>query len=101
MFPLFATGVIDKFAAGINDTSGIGGNFATGVIDTRGRWCCTLTCKYLCEFSQKIWNDPNATIRGLGEDDSQKNQKQKISWHCLSKRGVLNNFIYIVESAAA
>jgi hypothetical protein len=29
-------GVIDKFATGINDTSGIGGRFAAGVDDTGG-----------------------------------------------------------------
>jgi len=28
---------------------------------------------------QKIRNDPNGIIRGLGETDSRKNQKQKIS----------------------
>ncbi len=37
MFPLFATGDNDtggKFAAVVNDTSGFGGKFATGVVDT-------------------------------------------------------------------
>jgi hypothetical protein len=37
------------------------------------RWC-TLTCKYL-EFKKKL------KFQGLGEDDSWKNLKQKISWH--------------------
>ncbi len=39
VFPLFSTGVVDtgnKFASDINDTSGIGGKFAAGVIDTGG-----------------------------------------------------------------
>ncbi len=31
---------------------------------------------------EKIRNGLNGLIRGLGETDSWKNQKQKISWHC-------------------
>jgi hypothetical protein len=31
---------------------------------------------------EKIRNDPNVIIWGLGEGDSWKNLKQKISWHC-------------------
>jgi hypothetical protein len=34
---LFATGIVDtggKFSIGINDTSGISGKFAAGVVDT-------------------------------------------------------------------
>ncbi len=32
---------------------------------------------------EKIRNDPNGILRGLGEPDSwKKNQKSKISWHC-------------------
>ncbi len=34
---------------------------------------------------EKIRNDPNAIIRGLGESDLWKKLKQKISWHCLFK----------------
>ncbi len=45
------------------------------------RWC-TLTCEYLREFSKKIRNDPSVVFRGFGEDDSWKNLKQKIFWHC-------------------
>ncbi len=41
------------------------------------RWC-TLTCDYLREFSQKIQNDPNVIIRGLGEGDSWKKPEAKI-----------------------
>jgi hypothetical protein len=36
VFPLFATGVNDtggKLAVGVNNTSGIGGNFATSVVE--------------------------------------------------------------------
>ncbi len=43
-----------------------GGKFATGVVDTSG-------APWLAIFStncQKIWNDPNVIIRGLGEGDS-------------------------------
>ncbi len=63
----FAAGVVDtgcKFATGINDTGGIGGKFAASVVDTGGApW----------RILEKIWNDPNVIIRGLGlgEDDSQ------------------------------
>ncbi len=34
---------------------------------------------------EKIRNDPNGILRGLGETDSWKNQKSKISWHCRFK----------------
>ncbi len=47
------------------------------------RWC-SLTCEYLHELKEKIWNDPSVIFRGLEEDDSRKNMKQKISWHCPS-----------------
>ncbi len=62
--------LVAKFAAGVVDT---GGKFAAGVVDNGGnlrhRWC-TLTCEYLREFFQKIRNEPNVIIRGLGEGDS-------------------------------
>ncbi len=48
--------------------------FTTGVVDNKG-WI--LTCKFLCEFVEKIWNDTNVIFRGLGEDDSWKNPKEK------------------------
>jgi|688.fasta_scaffold429725_1 hypothetical protein len=31
---------------------------------------------------EKNWNHPNVIFRALGENDSWKNQKSKISWHC-------------------
>jgi hypothetical protein len=31
---------------------------------------------------EKIRNDPNVIIRGLGEGDSWKKPEPKISWHC-------------------
>ncbi len=30
---------------------------------------------------EKIWNGPTGILRGWGQTDSWKNQKQKISWH--------------------
>jgi hypothetical protein len=33
------------------------------------------------QIFEKIWNSSNGIIRGLGETDSWKNQKQKILWH--------------------
>jgi hypothetical protein len=77
LFPLFATGAIDaggKFTASVIDTGGKMppvsttpavlvtkfttnvndncGKFASGVADTSK--LCTLTCKYLSEFSKKF-----------------------------------------------
>ncbi len=40
------------------------------------RWC-TLTS----QIFEKVLNDPNFIFRGLVEDESWKNLKQKISWH--------------------
>ncbi len=37
------------------------------------------------QICKKIWNGPYGILRGLGETDSWKNQKSKISWHCLFK----------------
>jgi hypothetical protein len=60
VLPLFSTGVFDtggKFAAGINDTSGIGGKFSVGA-----PWLAIMS-----KIFQKIQNNLNAIIRGLGE----------------------------------
>jgi hypothetical protein len=74
----FAAGVGDtggKFASGVVDT---GSNFAARVIDTSHlhRWC-TLTCKYLREFSKKF----ETVLMGYsgvgGKLIHEKNQKQK------------------------
>ncbi len=43
---------------------------------------------------EKIRNDPYVISRGLGEGDSWKNLKQKISWHCPFK-GIKSAFIPI------
>ncbi len=87
MFPLYATGVINtggkfaagvvdtggKFATGINNTSSIGGKFAAGVVDTGGApWLANISANFW-----KIWNDPIAILRGLGEDDSRKKSEVK------------------------
>jgi hypothetical protein len=37
---------------------------------------------------EKNRNGPNCILMGLGETDSCKNQKLKISWHCPFKRGI-------------
>ncbi len=71
----FAASVDDtggKFAAGINDTSVIGGKFAASVV-------CTLTCKYLCEFSKKFEMTLMLLSEAWGKMINEKNQKQKIS----------------------
>ncbi len=76
MYPVFATGVIDtsgKFAAVISNTSGIGGKFAAGVVDTGGApWHANISVNFW-----KIRKDPNAIIRGLGEDDYEKTRSKK------------------------
>jgi hypothetical protein len=61
-----------KYAAGINNTSGI----AAGVIDTGGKFVpvsliqlVTLDMQISPRIVKKNFNDPNAIIRGLGEDD--------------------------------
>ncbi len=46
------------------------------------RWW-TWSCKYLREFSKKCRNSPTGILRSLGETDSWKNLKSKISWHCI------------------
>ncbi len=52
--------------------------FATGVVD---RWC-TLTCEYLREFSKKFEMVLREYSGAGGKLRYDKNQKQKISWHC-------------------
>jgi hypothetical protein len=79
LFPLFATGVNDtggKFAAGagVVDT---GGKFAAGVVDTGGNLppvsltpVVHLDLRIYPRIFEKVRNDPNVIIRGLGEGDS-------------------------------
>jgi hypothetical protein len=72
---------VAKFAAGFVDT---GGNFAASVVDTGGnlplgcRWYrCTLTCKYLREFSKKFETVLMGYSGSGGQLIHEKNQKQK------------------------
>ncbi len=74
----FATGVNDtggKFATGVNDT---GSKFATGVNDTGGKFATgVLELRISPRIFEKIRNDPNVIIRGLGETDSRKKPEAK------------------------
>ncbi len=57
------------------------------IICHRCRWYrwWTLTCEYLREFSKKFETVLMQYSRAGGKLIHQKNQKQKISWHCLFK----------------
>ncbi len=62
----------------------------------RHRWC-TLSCEYLREFSKNFERALMVPIlRVLGETDSWKKQKSKISWHCpfnfFSKRKIRSSW---------
>ena len=66
--------LVAKFAAGVVDT---GGKFATGVVDTGGNLppvslthVVHLDLRISPRIIEKIRNDPNVIIRGLGEGDS-------------------------------
>jgi hypothetical protein len=66
--------MVAKFAAGVVDT---GGKFAAGAVDTGGNLPpVSLTPVVHLEFGisprifEKIRNDPNVIIRGLGEGES-------------------------------
>jgi hypothetical protein len=82
----FAPGVVDtgdKSAAGVVDT---GVNFVTGVIDTGCKFATgvddTGGAPWLANISANFRQNskwPTVIFRGLGEGDSWKNQKQKIS----------------------
>ncbi len=56
---------------------------------------CTLNYEYLREFCEKIWNGLNGILRALGETDSWKKQKLKISWHCPFKVRIVFVFMHI------
>jgi hypothetical protein len=43
------------------------------------------------QIFEKIWNSPNGVIRGWGKLIHEKNQKQKISWHCPLKYSKLSS----------
>ncbi len=91
------------FAAGINDTRGIVGKFAASVVDTSGKFATVVVdtggAPWLANISrnfEKTWNDPNAIIRGLGKMIHEKNQQQKISWHCPFKEFLCFLHLYLL-----
>ncbi len=60
-----------KFATGVVDTSG---KFAAGIVDNGVvPWLANISASL-----EKFWKDPNVISKGLGEDDSWKNLKQKL-----------------------
>jgi hypothetical protein len=75
----FAAGVVDtggKFATGVVDT---GGNFAAGVLDTGGQpWAANISANFRQKFETALMVYSGAWGKLIHE----KNQKQKISWHC-------------------
>ncbi len=90
----FAAGIVDtsgKFATGINNTSETSGKICRRCrwyqwkICHRCRWYrwSTLSCEYLREFSKKFETASTVYTQGAwGKLIHEKNQKQKISWHC-------------------
>jgi hypothetical protein len=81
--PLVSTTLVKllaKFATGDVDTIG---KFSAAVVDTgdncRRYWWCTLTCKYLREFSKKFEMVLLGYSGAGGKQIHEKNQKQKIS----------------------
>ena len=70
-----------KFVASVVDT---GGKFATSVVDTGGNLppvsltpVVHLDLRISPQIFEKILNDPNVIIRGLGEGDSWKKPEAK------------------------
>ncbi len=97
----FAAGV--KFSAVVNDTSGklplvndTGGKFAPSVSDDTGGapWAANISSN----FFFKISNGPHGILRGLGETDSWKTLKSKISWYCPFKLPFAHTKLYIVKA---
>jgi hypothetical protein len=77
---------VTKFAPGVKE---ICQKFATGVVDTSSKFAprvievslilrCTLTCKYLCEFSKKFEIILMSFSGAWGRMIHEKNLKQKI-----------------------
>ncbi len=82
-------------ANGVNQTSGTGGKICHWC---RWYWWCTLTWEYLREFLNKF-ETPLMLFSGAWRKViyGEKNQKQKISWHCpLSQHlSQVTNILYI------
>ncbi len=79
MVAKFAAGDVDtsgKFAASVIDT---GGNFATGIVDTGGS-------PWLVNISENFWKKFEMVQLGYSKAGGkllhERNQKQKILWHC-------------------
>jgi hypothetical protein len=71
-------GTSGKFTSGVIDSSG---KFSTSVVDTGGApWHVNISAN----FRKNLRPYCNVIFRGLVEDDSWKNVKLKISWHCPS-----------------
>ncbi len=86
MLPLFATGVVDtggKFAAGINDTSGIGGKLPPVSLTSVANFPRVhLGLQISRKFSTKIKMALMLLSEAWGKMIHDKNQKQKISRQC-------------------
>ncbi len=55
--------------------------FATSVVDTgSAAWLANISANF-----RKNWNSPNGILWGWGKLITEKNQKQKILWHCPCK----------------
>ncbi len=107
----FAAGIVDtggKLATGVNNTRGTGGKICHRCrwyrchwhrwqICHRCRWhrWCTLTCKYLREFSKKFEMILMLLSGAWGKVIHEKNLKQKISWHCPFKLKSKHSFRYL------
>jgi hypothetical protein len=79
LFPLFATGVIDN-------KSENGGKFGTGVVDTGGApWLANIFANFRKKFETVLMGYSGAEGKLIHE----KNQRQKISWHCPFKQQTL------------
>ncbi len=86
--------LVAKFATGVVDT---GGKFAIGVVDTGGNLppvsltpLVHLDLRISPRIFEKIRNDPNVIIRGLGKVIREKTWSKKISWHCPFNRMPFN-----------
>ncbi len=75
----------DLIIVGINNNNS---SETGGKMCRRCRWYrwCTLTCEYLREFSKRFETVLQEYSGAGGKLIHQKNQKQKISWHCPFKR---------------
>ncbi len=72
-FDIFQTSLSSHYPLPLRCTTDVVGKFAAGVVDMGGEpWLANISANF-----RKIRNDPNAIIRGLGEDDSRKKTEAK------------------------